>query len=198
PRPLASTMTTTREMTRETVRAPRTNSELLTARPPSCAAALCAVSVTARKYGLEHSGFDLGLRRGRDQEQDVALVEGGMVLVEVRDRVRELRVADVITPAPRDPGVVEPDPGLVVADDQDEVRHGVPRLLVVAVVAGVVPVAQAVRTHLGQERPPRRQLLGDDLRVVGQDPVAVAPVLLGQLAHHRVVEVGLRLPAVDG
>src|SRR5712691_2879594 len=192
-------MTTTSEMTRDTVRAARTNSELLTARPPSWAAAFAAaVSDTARKYGLEHPGFDLGLSLRRDQQQDVAVVQSRVVLAQVGDRVGQLRVGDVVAPPPRDARVVEPDPGWVVADDRHEMWHRPARLLVVAVVARVVAVAQPVCADLGQQRPPRRELLRDHLRVVGKQPVRVAPVLLGHLTEHRVVQVRLRLPAVDG
>src|SRR5690348_4793568 len=110
-------------------------SELPTARRPSCAAALWAVSVTARQYVLEHPRFELRLRLRRDHQEHVPVVERGVVLREVRDRVCELRVRDVVAAPPRDAGIVEPHAGLVVADDRDEVRHGPSGLLVVAVVA---------------------------------------------------------------
>src|SRR5690242_849753 len=145
-------MTTTREMTRETVRAARTKSELLTARPPSWAAAV-AVSDTAPKYGLQHARFDLRLRFRRDQQQHVAVVQGGVMLAQVGDRVRQLRVGDVVTAPPRDPRIVQPDARRVVADDRHEVRHRPPGLLVVAVIARVMTVPKPVRPHLGEQRP---------------------------------------------
>src|SRR2546430_8706874 len=159
-------MTTASETTRETVRAARMNSELLTTRVPRCSAAPSAVSVTARKYGLEHPRLYLWRGHGRDEQQDVALVERGMVLVEARDRMRELRVGDVVAPSGRDAGIVEPNAGAVVADDQHKVRHRPSHLLVMARVAGVVGVAEGVRPVLGEERPTRGQLLRYDLRVV--------------------------------
>src|SRR5213593_2074964 len=108
-------MTTTREMPRDTVRAARMKRELLTTRVPSCAAALVAVSVTAREYGL-------GASLRRYQQEDLSLVERRVVLVQVVDCVRELRVGDVVGATERDARVVEPDARLVVADDRHEVR----------------------------------------------------------------------------
>lgn len=53
----------------------------------------------------------------------------------------------------------------------------------------VARVAEPVGAHLGDQRPSGRELLGDRLWVVGQESVAVAEVLLGDLAEHDVVEV---------
>src|SRR5438270_6607169 len=103
-------MTTTSEMRRETVRAARMTTELVTARAPSCAAEDCTVTgVTAPKYGLEHAGVDLRRFRRRDQQQDVAVVQRRVVLPELRDRVAQLRVCDVVAASRRDARVVEPD-----------------------------------------------------------------------------------------
>src|ERR1700682_1389970 len=193
------TTTTNSEMTLEMTRAPRMNSVLLTARVPSSVAAPAAWSLTATNYelALEVSGAHLDCFFGREQQEHLALVERRVVLVEGVDRVRQLRVADVVPAAPRDPGVVQPDARAVVADDQDEMRHRVAVLLVMRAVAGVARVAEGVRAHLGDERPAGRQLLRDHLGVVGHEAVRVAEMRLGQLAHHRDVQVRLRLPPVD-
>src|SRR2546430_15287853 len=169
-------MTTASETTRETVRAARMNSELLTTRVPSCSAAPSAVSVTARKYGLEHPRLYLWRGHGRDEQQDVALVERGMVLVEARDRMRELRVGDVVAPSGRDAGIVEPNAGAVVADDQHKVRHRPSRLLVMARRGGGGGAAHGAGTEPGGAWPTRGPLVRSAPRGGGDGAVGVTPM----------------------
>ena len=91
-----------------------------------------------------------------------------MVLVEVVDRMSELRVADVV-----------------------------PALLVMARVAGIVGIPEPMSAHFSEQRPARGKLLGEGLRGIGQYAVGIAPPLLSKFAHHRVIEVRLRLPGID-
>src|SRR5580765_8566841 len=106
-------------MTRETVRAARMKSELLTTRVPSWAAApsvsAATVSVMGRKLKPPSptlhplvEGVLLAGGRGGDQEQDVAVVQRRVVLAQVGDRMRQLRVGDVVSTSQADARVVEP------------------------------------------------------------------------------------------